>query len=107
MLPIEIHSLSDNISNTSFGLREPAQGVPIPLANIDLLIVPGLGFDLEGNRIGRGRGSYDRFLAHEGWAGIACGLALEDQVVEHVPTSEHDMKVKMLVTDAKARTFKR
>lgn len=107
MLPIELGSLSDNISEGAFGLREPAEGVPFPVENIDLVVVPGLGFDREGNRIGRGRGFYDQFLAHEAWHGIACGLALEDQVVEHVPMCEGDKPVDMLATDVEVRLFHR
>jgi 5-formyltetrahydrofolate cyclo-ligase len=105
MLPIEIRSLSDDVSQSPMGIREPAQGVPIPVAIIDLIVVPGLGFDLHGNRIGRGRGFYDRFLAHPDWHGTACGLALEDQVAPDVPISEHDMQVDMLVTDEAVRRF--
>jgi len=105
MLPIQINSLSDDLSESVLGLREPADGVPIPLANIDMVIVPGIGFDLQGNRLGRGRGFYDRFLAHRDWIGIACGLALEDQIIDEVPVSEHDMRVQMLVTDATVRRF--
>ncbi|MHC4443491.1 MAG: 5-formyltetrahydrofolate cyclo-ligase [Planctomycetota bacterium] len=105
MLPIEIHSLSDNLSESSLGIREPANGVPMPIVNIGMVIVPGIGFDQHGNRIGRGRGFYDRFLAHEGWQGVSCGLAMEEQVVEEVPMSEHDMGIDMLVTDAAVRRF--
>lgn len=105
MLPIQINSLSDDLTESPLGIREPAQGMPIPLINIDLVIVPGMGFDLHGNRIGRGRGFYDRFLAHRDWGGIACGLALEEQVVEVVPVSEHDRRIQMLVTDAAVRRF--
>jgi 5-formyltetrahydrofolate cyclo-ligase len=105
MLPIQIDSLSDDLSETILGIREPADGVPFPLANIDMVVVPGIGFDLNGNRLGRGRGFYDRFLAHRDWHGIACGLALEEQVADIVPVSEHDMKVQMLVTDAAVRRF--
>lgn len=106
MLPIEIRSLSDDdVAHSPMGIREPAQGMPIPVAIIDLVVVPGLGYDMHGNRIGRGRGFYDRFLAHPDWHGIACGLALEDQVVPEVPVSEHDMQVDMLVTDEAVRRF--
>jgi 5-formyltetrahydrofolate cyclo-ligase len=107
MLPIEIVSLTDNISEGQMGLREPAEGTPFSVEQIDLVVVPGLGFDLEGNRIGRGRGFYDRFLTHEGWKGTSCGLALEVQVVERVPMSEHDATVDMLVTDAAVRVFRK
>jgi len=105
MLPIEIRSLSDNLSRSSLGIREPAEGLPIPVSSIDMVIVPGMGFDCHGNRIGRGRGFYDHFLANPEWRGIACGLALEEQVVDEVPMHDHDMKIDMLVTDAKIRRF--
>ena len=105
MLPLEIRSLSDDLSESPLGIREPAQGVPIPVSNIGLVVVPGLGFDEHGNRIGRGRGFYDRFLAHQDWHGIACGLALENQVVEQVPVKEHDVRVHVLVTDERVRRF--
>jgi len=106
ILPIEIESLSDDLLESPLGIREPAKGVPFPLANIDLVIVPGLGFDNQGNRIGRGRGFYDKFLASEDWAGISCGFAFESQVVDEVPVTDHDMKVDMLVTDKRIRRFK-
>jgi len=106
MVPIEIQSLSDDLHETQFGIREPAQGSLVPVSNIDLLLVPGLGFDTTGNRIGRGRGFYDHFLAAEDWGGIACGMAFEQQVVEKVPTSDHDMRVDILVTDQTVRRFK-
>lgn len=105
MLPIEIRSLSDDVSQTPMGLREPAQGMPIPVTLIDMVVVPGLGFDAHGNRIGRGRGFYDRFLAHPDWKGTACGLALEEQVVADVPVTELDMQVDVLVTDEAVRRF--
>lgn len=105
MLPIEIHSLSDDLSESPLGIREPAKGIAIPVADIDLVIVPGLGYDLHGNRIGRGRGFYDRFLAHRDWHGVACGLAVEEQVCESLPASEHDRCVDMLATDQQVRRF--
>lgn len=107
MLPIEIRSLSDALSESPLGIREPAQGVPLPVSSIDLVVVPGLGFDEQGNRLGRGRGFYDRFLAHTDWQGVSSGLALEDQVVEQVPTKEHDQRVDMLVTEACVRHFRK
>ncbi len=56
MLPIEIRSLTHDLTLTGMGLREPVAGTPIPVSLIDLVVVPGLGFDVSGNRLGRGRG---------------------------------------------------
>lgn len=107
LLPIQIDSLTDGMATTLMGLREPAQGVPIPVSYIDLVIVPALGFDRLGNRLGRGRGFYDRFLAHREFRAVACGLAFEEQVVERLPAGPHDIPVAMLVTDTQVRRFGR
>ena len=103
MIPVEIRSLSDDLAETTMGIREPVSGIPFPIPMIDLVIVPGLGFDEFGNRLGRGRGFYDRFLAHPEFAGVACGLAFEEQVVSSMPVGPLDRGVRMVVTDAKVR----
>jgi 5-formyltetrahydrofolate cyclo-ligase len=107
MLPIEIKSLTTDVRTGVMGIREPVEGMPIPVADIDLVIVPGLGFDAAGNRLGRGRGFYDGFLSHRDFQGVSCALALEQQVVPRVPSDETDVRVHMLVTDARVRRFKR
>lgn len=106
MIPIEIRSLTHDLTITGMGLREPATGTPIPLPIIDLVIVPGLGYDVYGNRLGRGRGFYDRFLANPEFAGVACGLAFEQQFVEEIPAGSLDRPVDLLITDEKVRRFK-
>lgn len=106
MLPVEIKSLTSDVRDGIMGLREPVEGMPVPVSEIDLVIVPGLGFDPHGNRLGRGRGFYDRFLSHRDLRGVSCGVAFESQFVESIPSGEHDIRVKMLVTDAKVRQFR-
>lgn len=105
MLPVEIRSLTDELVVSGMGIREPVAGIPFPVAMIDLVIVPGLGFDEFGNRLGRGRGFYDRFLAHPDFRGVACALAFEEQMTPSVPVGPLDRHVNMLVTDAKVRRF--
>ncbi len=106
MIPLEIRSLTEDIEETQWSLRQPAQGDPVPLSMIDLVIVPGIGFDLQGNRLGRGRGFYDRFLANPEFSGITCALAFEEQVVEKIPTDAHDIQVDMVVTSQSVRRFR-
>jgi len=106
MMPVEIRSLTDDLVVSGMGIREPIAGIPFPIALIDLVIVPGLGFDEYGNRLGRGRGFYDRFLAHPDFHGVACGLAFEQQVLPQIPIGPLDRHVHMLVTDTTVRRFK-
>ncbi|MFQ5489982.1 MAG: 5-formyltetrahydrofolate cyclo-ligase [Phycisphaerae bacterium] len=107
MIPVEIRSLTHDLTITDLGLREPAAGTPFLPSLIDLVVVPGLGFDEYGNRLGRGRGFYDRFLATPDFKGVACGLAFESQFMDELPTGPLDRGVDMLVTDEKVRRFKR
>ena len=103
MMPIEIRSLTHDLTETAMGIREPVAGVPIPVSLIDLIVVPGLGFDEEGNRLGRGQGFYDRFLSHPDMRAVKCAVGFEDQVCAEIPRSPHDVRVEMLVTDAQVR----
>ncbi len=105
MLPIEVHSLASGVEVGYMGIREPVEGLPVPVADIDLVVVPGLAFDAHGNRLGRGRGFYDRFLSHRDFRAVKCALSLEDQFVESIPVSPADVRVDMLVTDVAVRRF--
>lgn len=106
MIPMEIRSLSSaHVREGQMGLREPIDGQTVPISEIDLVIVPGLAFDEHGNRLGRGRGFYDRFLSHREFRGVSCALALEEQVVPSVPHDELDRAVQMLVTDLRVLRF--
>ena len=107
MMPVEIRSLTEDLAVSQMGIREPVSGIPFPISMIDLVIVPGLGFDDYGNRLGRGRGFYDRFLAHPEFEGTACAMAFEEQMTASVPVGPLDCGVDMLVTDEKVRRFKK
>lgn len=106
MLPLEITSLSSGVEEGYMGIREPVEGIPVPVSDIDLVVVPGLGFDERGNRLGRGRGFYDRFLSHPDFRGVSCGVAFEEQILPSIPMGPQDVRVDMLVTDQQVRRFK-
>jgi len=94
----EIASL-DELTKGSFGLLEPAPEDirSVRLAEIDLVIVPGVAFDARGDRIGFGGGFYDHFLMEMHVPKI--GLAYEFQILERVPVSPHDIKMDKIVTE--------
>ena len=105
ILPVEITSLHSGVVLTGPGVREPVSGKPVPVDEIDLVIVPGLGFSTLGYRIGRGMGFYDRFLAQGDFLGVSCGLAFQEQVVTDLPVLDHDMPLSMLASDIGIRRF--
>jgi 5-formyltetrahydrofolate cyclo-ligase len=95
-----VSDLDHDLVPGAFGIREPApECLEIPLAKIDVALVPGMAFDAAGRRLGRGKGFYDRLL--NGFAGIKCGVALEEQIVAEIPTEEHDMRMTVVITGTK------
>ena len=96
----EIKNLAADIVTGKFRVREPAAAcAEIPLDKFDLVLVPGRAFDLSGNRLGRGRGFYDRLL--EKVSGVKCGVGYDFQLVENVPAEPHDAKVDFIITPAR------
>jgi len=76
------------------GRGEPFVSRPVDPARIDLFIVPGLAFDLSGNRLGRGLGYYDRFLKRLPESAHKIGLAFKFQVLKHLPFClPHDIRM--------------
>ena len=85
-----------------FGVREPDDHCPqIPLNRLDFVLVPGVGFDLNGRRLGRGKGFYDRWLADH--HGTMCGVAFDQQVVGEVPIEPHDIRLSCILTPTRWR----
>lgn len=92
-----IRGFSD-IEPGAFGVLEPKSSCQLfDKESLDLVIVPGVVFDEKGNRIGYGKGYYDRFLKDIKCAKI--GLAYEFQVAETLKTASHDVKMDMIVTE--------
>jgi len=76
-----------------YGIQEPRPQKPIKLKDLELVIVPGVAFDKQGNRLGRGKGYYDRFLNRLGAKTVTMGLAFDFQVLPSVPATSEDIKV--------------
>ena len=100
LVPIVLSGLDCPMQTDHYGLREPIETEPISPDKIDLVVTPGLAFDLHGRRLGRGGGFYDRFLKTPSLTAPSCGLALAVQLIDQVPTERHDVTLDMLVTDS-------
>lgn len=89
-------SLSD-FREGAFGIMEPVGEIPV-MEESPVVIVPGLGFDRNKNRIGYGKGFYDRYFARF----PACrkiGAAYETQIVDFIPTDDFDTSMDMIITE--------
>lgn len=92
-----VKNLETDIFTGKFGVSEPLlECETIALDRFDLVLVPGMAFDFNGNRLGRGKGFYDRILATV--SGVKCGVAYDFQLAENIPVESHDAKVDFIVT---------
>jgi 5-formyltetrahydrofolate cyclo-ligase len=80
-----------------YGVYEPAIRRFVNLEDLDLVIVPGLAFDKKGNRLGRGKGYYDRFLKELSPKTPTIGLAFNFQILPSVPTTPNDTAVDKVI----------
>lgn len=90
----------DDLDHGAYDILEPEKErvKEVSLDIIDLIIVPGVGFDEYGNRAGHGMGYYDELLRNSTNA-LHIGLAFELQIVDNIPIDEHDIPVDKIVTE--------
>jgi len=91
----------DMMNCGAFGVCEPAITNPVVLDDLDLVIVPGVAFDMRGYRLGYGKGYYDRKLAGCQKRPLLVGLCFEFQICQDLPIEEHDQSLDLLVTESR------
>lgn len=84
----------------AFGILEPADYcVEYPPSVADLIVIPGVAFDLNGRRIGYGRGYYDRALHQLEGEGRLVGFCHDFQLLDEIAEEPHDVKLDMIITE--------
>jgi 5-formyltetrahydrofolate cyclo-ligase len=90
----------EELHEGSFGIPEPHDGEPFRPGNRKVVVfVPGLAFSVSGQRLGRGGGFYDRFLASTGPGITAVGLGYSFQVLDELPQDGWDRQLACVVTE--------
>jgi 5-formyltetrahydrofolate cyclo-ligase len=87
----------------------------VPLSTLNIILVPLVAFDNQGNRLGMGKGYYDASLSYlydsdeiedkHYTKPLFVGLAYEQQKVDEIPTAEHDIKLDMVLTQTRSYEF--
>ena len=94
-----VHSLSE-LEASKWGIREPRADAPLVSINVmEFMLIPGVAFDRSGNRLGYGRGYYDKLLstADPALERVAAGFSC--QIVDAVPVGPLDQKIDILITE--------
>jgi len=102
LFPVAVERYPEDLVPGRYGLLEPRRETPAgvwPPEEIDVVLVPGLAFDLRGYRLGYGDGFYDRFLRELNPRTLTVGVAFDFQVADTVFAEEHDVPVRQIVTE--------
>ncbi|CAF0824022.1 unnamed protein product [Rotaria sp. Silwood1] len=106
---VRIYSLDDldSLPVTKWNIRQPSlddKNREIATNNIDLIIVPGLGFSLDGSRLGHGKGYYDKYLNSLNGKFYTIGLAYRQQILENnsIPMDSEDVRINEILVSKEA-----
>ena len=95
----------DDLVNGRFGIRQPSAGcAAADPEEIQLLVIPGVGFDLSGQRVGYGKGYYDRALHRLEGNGNLIALCYEFQLVDSLAGEQHDVNMDRIITERRIIT---
>lgn len=104
IIPFRLFSF-DDLETGSFGILEPKSELRkdskrlLSPESLEVVIVPGLAFDTFGNRLGHGKGFYDRFISRLKTTSIKIALCYEFQIVDSIPVTKFDKPVNIIVTE--------
>jgi 5-formyltetrahydrofolate cyclo-ligase len=101
LAPSKIFDFNTELEKGKKGILEPKKEYYrlFPPEDIDLIIIPGVAFDLYGNRIGRGFGYYDNFLRKIRSSAKIVALAFEMQILKKIPNDKNDIPVHKIITE--------
>lgn len=101
LTPVYIEDIDEDTTLSSFGYPEPIieRVRKAKLDEVDFVIVPGVAFDDSKNRIGYGKGYYDQYLSGFNSEVKFAGLAHDFQLLDSIPTEQHDIRMNMIITE--------
>jgi len=101
LLASEIKGLHELVPG-HYGILEPKKEVirPVDPGILEIITVPGLAFDIHGNRVGHGKGYYDRFLMKVSPFAKKIGLAFDFQLMSSVPVCHFDVPMDLIITES-------
>ena len=102
IIPVRVYNFKTDMKKGSYGIKEPkyVRTRMLDLKSLDLVIVPGVAFDKNNHRLGRGVGYYDRFLKRLPPKVPTIGLAFDFQIIDYLPQKgDHDMVMSKVISN--------
>lgn len=88
---------AESMSSGAFGIMELVDGEPVASYEIDVMVVPGVAFTAKGERMGRGKGFYDKYMSLKDFRAVKIGVCYDVQLVDVLPTEIHDVKMDSVI----------
>jgi 5-formyltetrahydrofolate cyclo-ligase len=98
-----LHSVKSmaELTVSKWNIREPRSDAPVvPLSSVEFMLMPGVAFDRAGNRLGYGRGYYDKLVLATDPALARVAACFSCQIVLAVPVGPHDQKMETIITES-------
>lgn len=89
----------------SFHIEEPTGNDTVEPSEIEMVVVPAVAYDRRGNRLGRGKGFYDRLLKNTSAAKV--GIGYDFQLIDEVPAEPHDVSMDIVITQNSTLVIRR
>lgn len=100
MVAVEIINIENDVVRGSYGILEPKNNAAeIEPKEIDFVITPGIAFDKEKNRLGYGKGYYDRFLEKVKKNCFKVAIAYDFQILDSISKDNHDIPLDMIISE--------
>ena len=101
LISVSIQNPETDLEQGSYGILEPKKNLVshFDVNQLETVLVPGIAFDRNGRRLGRGKGYYDRFLRSLPKKVKTIGLAFDFQILDSIPVNESDIAVQQLITN--------
>jgi 5-formyltetrahydrofolate cyclo-ligase len=101
IIPSELNDIETEIVKGKNGYLQTKKDCvkPVPIEDIDLIVVPGIAFDKRCYRLGFGAGYYDRFLRKLNFEKPTIGLCYDFQIIHSIPVEEHDVPLDFVITE--------
>ena len=96
IIPTYLESLNE-LKRGAYGILEPTIIRPVNIDDIDVIVVPGIAFDMHRNRLGFGKGYYDRLL--EDCSAKKIALCYDFQIVSDLPATDYDVPMDLILTE--------
>lgn len=97
----EMHDPVEELEEGAFKVPEPKEEYirPVNSHTVDIFVLPGVAFDIRGNRLGFGGGYFDKLLKQTKKGALFVGMSFSDQLVAEIPSTPHDIPVHRVITD--------